>query len=134
MIEITNKRAVDKAKRTKPFVRKHTDNSYIVTPRRISKQRRLVSFQITEGKRHADCRDYHTGEQCPAVENDLICYHIAAAALRGESNRRRKVARRQQVASQPQAVRVTTNSSQPSISRGGLPTWYDATRIRGIRI
>lgn len=131
MIEITNireraPRAVAKAQRTKPFVTKLDDRTYKVVPRFISKQKRIVTFTIRDGKRFADCRAQHTGEQCPAVENGFICYHISAACRRAESNRLRRLARRAAAVVQPVAA--------ATVPKPSLPSWIYATKIRGIRI
>lgn len=71
--------SVDVAERAaKCFIKKRSATQYVVTPRKYSKTRRLVTF-IPGSPVRILCEDLYTHEQCPANKFDSLCYHCLKA-------------------------------------------------------
>jgi hypothetical protein len=130
-IETTAPRALAKARQTKPFVTRLGEREYRVTPRCCGKQKRIVTFTVEDGRRFAECRSAYFNDLCPAVENEKICYHIAASYRRHVTNARRD-RERLSMKDKPAPVIVQMVVTMPTARP--LPAWYNAPKIRGIRI
>lgn len=81
MFSLTNKLmpSVEVAERAKhTFIRKRSETQYVVTPRKYSKTRRLVTF-IPGSPVRVLCEDLCSKEQCPANKFDALCYHALKA-------------------------------------------------------
>lgn len=83
---------IDRSRRC--YVRRLSSSQYVVTPKRASKSRRLVTFTLRSGRLTATCEDYHSGETCPANYFAVPCYHVLKALLHAErlAKRERKAA------------------------------------------
>lgn len=66
----------ERAKRC--FIRKRSETQYVVTPKKYSKTRRLLTF-IPGSPVRILCEDFYTHEQCPANKFDALCYHALKA-------------------------------------------------------
>jgi hypothetical protein len=109
-------RAFLKARAERPWVTRLEDRTYKVVPRRAGKPKYVVTFEVRDGQRFAECRNLHTQELCPSqahVGHEKVCYHVATAYRRHIKNARRD-RDRQQPKSQ-QSVAAPAPSSSPTV-------------------